>query len=455
MTSIFKYDKIVKYLITATCTEPLHIGNGENTDGQVLVHPTDRMPFVQASGIVGSFRFYYKMIYGEDEANWLFGSENYEENSIRQESKVRISDGSLCKDKLVMELRPRLKINPWTGTCDNSNVQGTDRESGQKFEMEYVGAGAQIKFCVYLYDIGSRNKLESVFDAIQHQQIRFGGQKSNGCGYLRIDELKYKEFNMTCENDLALWMQEDELDENLYTSQNLSGTPCSVYAYEIAVTGRTDGELLVRNIMMADCNHSKMVDQNIRNARMDYIIPGSSLKGAIRSQMEKIASYLRTEEIIGDTFGIPAEKGKEGKSGNICFFDTIVGTREKNDSNRTTHRIHIDKFTGGVMHGSLFTEKSVFGDVTLRIKILDKNQPERSCGLLLFALRDLAVGMVSIGSGRSVGKGFIEVDKLKIKSKDGNFAEISFGTDYCKANSFKDKAGIIKKCLGAVKGGEK
>lgn len=449
MVEAFKYDKIIKYLVTATCTEPLHIGDGDNTNGKVLVHPVDGKPFVQASSISGILRAYYKMAYGDEETDWLFGSEKHEENSIQQESKLRISDGSFPRDDLDIELRPRLKIDPRTGTCDNSDVQGTDRKSGQKFEMEYIGAGTQIEFCIYLFDIGSREKLESVFRAIQWQQVQLGGQKSNGCGCLQIDELKYMEFNMTCEDGRILWMQEDELDKDLYETISLSDRdekPYPVYAYEITVTGKTDGELLVRSMMATGYNDQKLNCQNIQNAKMDYIIPGSSLKGVIRSQMERIASYLLVEDIIGDTFGIPAEKGKEGKGGNIRFLDTIIGTKEKNDTNRMTHHIHIDKFTGGVMHGGLFTEKNAYGAVTFRIKILDKNQPERTCGLLLLALRDLAAGMVSIGSGRNVGKGFIEVEKLKIKSSDGTQASIIIKTGF-----FKDKKEIIKKCLSAVK----
>lgn len=452
MVSVWKYDKIVKYLVTATCTEPLHIGNGENTDGQILVHPTDRMPFVQASSISGIFRSYYKMAYGEEEADWLFGSENLEENGIQHKSKLRVSDGSLCRDKLVIELRPRLKINPQTGVCGSSVVQGSGWESGHKFGMEYVGAGAQIKFSIYLYDMEARNKLESVFSAIQSQQIQFGGQKSSGCGFLRIDKLKYKVFHMTCKKDLELWMEEDRLDESLYDDVlKLPEASCAVYAYELTVIGKTDGELLVRS-MMADGNGQKLNGQNIQNAGKDYMIPGSSLKGAIRSQMEKIACYLNKKDIIDDTFGIAAEKEKEGKSGNIRFFDTVIGDREKNDAHRISHRIHIDKFTGGVMHGSLFSERNAFGDITLRIKILDKNQPERTCGLLLLALRDLAVGMVSIGSGRNIGKGFLDVQKLEVKSKNGSHSEITFQQD---AGAIQDEAGMISRCLNEVKGENK
>ena len=108
-----------------------------------------------------------------------------------------------------------------------------------------------------------------------------------------------------------------------------------------------------------------------------------------------------------------------------------MGNREENDLNRITHRIHIDKFTGGVMNGSLFSEKNVFGNMEIRMRILKRNKPDSTCGLLLLALRDMAVGMVSVGSGRNVGKGFIQVEQLVIKSED--------------------PSGIFDKCLSAVR----
>ena len=49
------------------------------------------------------------------------------------------------------------------------------------------------------------------------------------------------------------------------------------------------------------------------------------------------------------------------------------------------------------MHGGLFNEKNVSGDMQLHIMIRDKNDPDGTCGLLLMALRDLALGVMSVG----------------------------------------------------------
>lgn len=449
MAAIFRYDKIVKYKVTAECTEPLHIGSASGDAGQVLVHPLDDIPFMQAAGISGVFREYYARTHTKEEAEKLFGSHLAEEEC--RESKIRFTDGVFCADaeNLYVELRPRVKINPKTATYDSSKIQGSNIVAGTKFSLEYIAAGTRMDFSVYLYDADKRKNLEEVFSAVQQQQIQFGGQKSNGCGYLRIEKLLSREFDMKNEEDRKLWMREEELEDRFYEDilNKLPQPAKTSYAYEITAYGSTEGDLLVKSIAASDYGEGAPDSVNIQNAKKEYIIPGSSFKGVMRSQMQQIADYLGVSDIITNTYGVTDSREQKGYNGNIRFYDTCVGNREDNDKNHVSHRIHIDKFTGGVMHGGLFTEKSAFGDVTFRIGILDKNGPDRTAGLLLLALRDLASGVTAVGGGQNVGRGFIRMDHICIKQKDGAQAEIKFAE-----NQIHDEIGIIQKCLKAVRG---
>jgi CRISPR/Cas system CSM-associated protein Csm3 (group 7 of RAMP superfamily) len=192
--------------------------------------------------------------------------------------------------------------------------------------------------------------------------------------------------------------------------------------------------------------------ENIQNARGEYIVPGSSVKGSVRSQMEKIANYLSEtgsadmDTVIRDTFGYTGDDGKTGKAGNIRFYDTVVGDREKNAMAHNATRIRIDKFTGGVMQTGLFSEKNVFGDLTLRVTIDNKNHPDRSLGLLVLALRDLAIGSMSLGSGYSVGKGIISVKTITIRDCQQKTEAV---IDW-KAGSVSDPSGMISGSLKAL-----
>lgn len=465
------YDKVIKYVVTAECTQPLRVGSVSGDTEEVLVHPTDGNPFIQASSISGVFRSYCDEVYGGKWTDSIFGKRIFEEeiNSYEYAGRVRFTDGIFSDIKKVkLELRPRVSIDPELGV-----VLKNAQELGQKFNMAYIGAGAEFSFSIYLYNDQGQEKIESVFQAINAGVIQLGGQKSNGCGYFKITKLLRKVFYLSGKEnneDRKLWFEEDNLESNQYdeiTSQ------MGVYsgkqdAYDIIVDACTENELLVKSIAVEDAGEDAPNSKNIRNGQKEYIIPGSSLKGAIRSQAEKVASYLAKqygwkndaenevntidsviENAFGSKKGVKQNVGNQAKRGNLYFFDTVVGNKEENDTRLLSHRIHIDKFTGGVINGGLFSEKNVAGKLKLHIVIRNwkANNAEQSCGLLLLTLRDLAIGAFTVGSGYSVGKGVIQVEKVTVTENGDqeNCTVIDFSN-----NCIQDEKQIISRCFKAL-----
>lgn len=457
----YSYNKIIKYVIKAECREPLHIGSAQGGSEEVLIHPIDHIPFIQASSIAGVFRSYSEQVYGSMATADLFGGRKFIENTNASEqgSKIRFSDGIFEKHghDLKLELRPRVSIDPVSGTCRESIVKGTNMKSGHKFNMEYIGAGADFVFNIYLYDDQCKNQIDDILAAVNQGMIQFGGQKSNGCGYIRILKALCREFDMTKSEDRKLWYQEEELSEGKYQdiTKSLMKESNMKNAFEILLEGCTEGELLVKSISALDVGKDAADSENLRNGKGDYIVPGSSLKGALRSQMEKIVSYLSEsgvscENIIEDAFGRRSMEIQQGKTGNLFVYDTVVGNKEENDMAPLKRRIHIDKFTGGVMHGGLFSEKNVYGNVNLHITVRNKNFPEKTCGILMMALRDLAIGSMNLGSGYNVGKGVISVKKIVLK--DCRDSEKTAVLDF-ENNKIVDDDKIISQCLTAVQEG--
>lgn len=449
-----KYHKIIKYLVKAVCTQPLHIGSASGEKEEVLVHPADGRPFIQASGLSGVLRKYYAETHGREQAEKLFGASRVEADGEQPDgaSRVRFGDGIFSREKLVLELRPRVAVSRETGTFDGNIIKGTDKLAGHKFNMEYIGAGASFEFPIYLYDESFQEDLEEVLGAVHQGDLQFGGQKSNGCGFLKLCSLKRKTFDLTRAEDRRSWADEEVLADREY-EELLSGMKKAAkkaMAYEVTVTGRTEGELLVKSIAVEEYGKDAPDSMNIRNAAKEYIVPGSSFKGAVRNQMEKIASYIGREGMAEEIFGKAGDSRGGGKSGNIVFCDTVVGKKEDNDRARIKNRIHIDKFTGGVIHGGLFQEKNVSGSLAFHILISGHDHPDSTCGLLLMALRDLAVGVMSVGSGYSVGKGIIHVDSIVVYDcrTDGEAVmEFEKGT-------ISDGDGLIERCMRAVRSEE-
>lgn len=450
MAGRVQYRKVMKYLVTATCTEPLHIGSSAGEKEEVLIHPVANVPFLQATGIAGVFRSYYEKIYGRDEADTLFGTGYAQKNGGKQESRIRFSDGMF--EQPVLERRPRVKINRDTGTCDTSAIRGTDNTAGHRFTTEYVGAGAKVSFAVYLYDEGKQANLETVFSALHKGGLQLGGQKSNGCGYLSLDSLYGICFDLTDADGRMRWAEEEELSLEEYKNltEEIREKSITAEGYEITVTGKTEGALLVKSIAVEFTGDGTAYSENIKNAKKEYIVPGSSFKGAVRSQMERIARYLSMEAVIEEAFGKGGNRTERGKAGCLYFYDTVIGTKKENDAVTLSRRIHIEKFTGGVSHGGLFSERNVFGEVVFCISVKDGKHRDRICGILLMALRDLAIGTMSVGSGYNVGKGFFKDSEITIEDrKEHTRAVLNFQT-----GEIADENEIVSRCMGAISGTE-
>lgn len=454
MEGNFKYNKIIKYKVKACCISPLHIGSAMGEKGEVLIHPVDGKPFIQASSIAGVFRRAYTFSYGVDATEKLFGSRYQQENSDVSEhgSCICFSDAVFVEDNnssIKIELRPHVKINRATGTVDNSEISGTMEMSGQKFDMEYIGAGTKFWFDIYLYDETEMERLENVLELLHLGQIQLGGKKSNGSGYVQLEKLLRKSFDMTDKEDRKLWIGEHDLEDTAYEDYlpSLKLTAPSRNTYEIKVIGKTENAVLIKSIAVSGVGKEVPDNENIQNSKKEYIIPGSSLKGTLRSQMERIARYLQKSEVIEDIFG--SQEGEESKkTGNLFVKDVVVGEIEKNDNANLEHRIHIDKFTGGVMQGSLFSEKNIFGELQIDMRINSSNNPEVTLGLLILALRDLAIGQMNLGSGYSVGKGIIKVKEIEIfKSHTKEKAVLNFG-DNPFISDESDMIGMALEALG-------
>lgn len=502
-----KYRVVEKYAVTAKLNQPMHIGSAGGDKGEILVHPVDDVPFIQASGIAGVLRSYCENYCLDGTAEKFFGQiRRKEEGSEKEESeesgdqsdkeedekdsdmpdtleesfasRFRFSDGYFLntKDKVGLELRPRIAINPKTGSVASSEVKGSGLISGHKFEMEYIGQGAKCRFLIYDMSPDAsvdadgksegRKLLEQLFTAINTEDIQFGGQKSNGCGYLKIDTVEFRRYDLTDKDQLREWIKDDPKHMQSWLRGDESPVPgmqtfeliaadSLATAYHITVAGKTENRLLVKAIAVANKDGSAPDARNITNYAGDYIIPASSLKGVLRARTEKILRLLGKERksdffnIMRDSFGSDISR-KEKTSGNLRFFDTVVkdvwngSTDPIAERASSSHKIHIDKFTGGVMNKALVTENAVGGEITFRINILNMNSPDKTCAVMLMALRDLANGQFNLGSGWASGMGFIDVEKIEVESPAGK-AILDF-----KNCAISDEKELIKKCMETI-----
>ena len=189
--------------------------------------------------------------------------------------------------------------------------------------------------------------------------------------------------------------------------------------------------------------------RTFRDGESVYYLPGSSLKGVLRSHFERIARTLRPGSVClpyfdpkRDDILIPVDEEKEsfgcayrsrngGKdaastayadscaacrlfgslkfAGRFSIGDAYPAAGNRAPTGELRHAVGIDRFTGGTVPGLLFNLQAVVGGrFEARIRLTNFELWQLASINLLLA--DLQDEMIAIGSGRSRGMGRIRAD---------------------------------------------
>jgi CRISPR-associated RAMP protein (TIGR02581 family) len=176
--------------------------------------------------------------------------------------------------------------------------------------------------------------------------------------------------------------------------------------------------------------------ETFHNGRKEIYFPGSSLKGAIRAQAERIVRSVGSDDYKVDTLWAndPLKdkrdylKGKQAPDiyRHSCFTEQMFGNTSISSRVRVEdayydadsgiplvleerNSVAIDRVTGAAVGGALFNfEACTSGSFKTRIHL--KNFSLAQLGLLGLVLRDLNDGWFGIGFGKSRGLGTVSVE---------------------------------------------
>ena len=423
------FTRAVRYWVEAVCLTPLRTGGADGAVETVL-RDWEGRPFVQGTSLAGALRGWLEGR-DPDQAETLFGSQ-------RQSGSLMVSDG-IFGVTAEQQSRPRLRINGITGTADDVG----------KFDVAHIAAGTKLAFTLtWLGDegmMGQTGAVEQMLSALHAGEIRLGAQKSNGFGRVSLT-VKKRSYRMEDGADRAAWL-EDREDGTALTLPELTLGDQVVFT----LTGRADSILVkagAREMRSGPKSGNRNVTVPLReNGRA--ILPGSSVKGAVRARAEAIAQLLGLEKDVTDAlFGRMGRRDADGENqgnglpGKVRFEDAVLSGQ-----GREISRIRINRFTGGVIRQGLFVEEPLQSEVTLRITLPEGEH--MGCGLLLYALRDLGLGLYNLGSGGAVGRGFLAVDTIRARTPSGTEACLRFDRD--RSCTMEDPSGLFAQWLGAVR----
>ena len=210
---------------------------------------------------------------------------------------------------------------------------------------------------------------------------------------------------------------------------------------------------------------AKTADKNGENSTAPLLLPGTSIRGALRSRCSRIARtvlYANNPPSQGESFtqtdsdgnqvpiDIHEQLAKEPRLVRYMFGTTEYRgavrvrdctTKNTGPSVKVTHNA-IDRWTGGVVEGLLFNEviypHATWNDIVIEVdtaRLLQNVKTDSGIGglsldeclpfaraswcLLCIALAELSAGTLPLGGRTTRGHGQVEVTSLSLSGADG------------------------------------
>ncbi len=460
--------KIVKrFVIKAELVllTPLVVGSGEKgmeTD-ILIVKDENGYPYIPATSFVGVLRHWFeeKVGFGDKKnSEYFWGSKSSGVQSAFIVDDLYITKEDADKKYPKILARDGVKINPLRGTAEDKG----------KFSYELATPGTTFSLSLEVIIREGYNGFEkiiaTILDGLLNDKVRFGAMTNKGFGKIKIKNLEIEVFDYSSKDDVIHWLfggkgQEIQLKE--------LGDPYPLKDDYLKITGNflLQDSLIIRSyspdINGPDSVHLQSFDEE---GNLVSALPGTSIKGALRSRMEKILS----------TFGINPFENEEIKRflGYVASGDKVHKNAYKsalmvNESviikpvRKLQKRTKIDRFTEGTVSGALFDEEPVWTNpvrnetyVTLETKLENLKENDWRAGLLLLSLKDLWNADLPIGGEKAVGRGLLKGKSISVESGNREIVFVEDAGNGLKITGDKEKLEeYVKGFVNFANGGAK
>lgn len=404
-------NRIIYYKYEVELKSPLYIGGMEQ--GKLLTK-TNKNPFITGNTLAGCIRSFLK------DEDYLFGlggeielSEKGEKEFI--ESEITVADGIFKEETVKKDCKEGTKVEARCGTADD----------GSKYKLEYISGGI---FTFELFrECNNQDEFE-VFKAlaekiaigISNEKITIGGQVNNGFGRLSLKQFMLKQFDLESEDGLNAYIF--LRNEENYEVLNIDRITEELHDENIVITVK--GEFPYGVYQNYDIKNDVTRSGLQKNSREEYYIPATSIKGLLRSEVEKLyfLNKLNGEEIVKELFGSSKKRGKL-KVDNVIIENNEEITSYTSDEIKISTYNKIDRLTGGCLDGSLFNQIEIEGSATIKME-LDKNHYKYLYPILI-VLKEICLGYIPIGGRTSIGLGEFEGRYISVNA-NGKESTISF-----------------------------
>lgn len=421
-----KYGKII-LKADLELISPLMIGSGESeiSDRDILLNKEDE-PYIPASSFMG--KLYNEL--SSDKKKKYFGQKKVEENDKNGEEnkpesgKFEHQSYIICDDLLLTQgtgkntaIRDGIRINPETGLVEEgAKFDYQVLEPGNHFALEMsinVESDDNYKDCKEL--------MMNIVNVLSNKQFALGGKTSSGFGNLQAQNIKVMEYDFADRKEAAAYLLKKET-ENL-VSEYIEDNPMLNDEFRINASFQIVNSFLIRSYSKTPYGS----DATQIKCGNKFVLPGTSLRGALRARAQKILNLLwenKKDEVdmfIAALFGTTSleKKNEYSVPSSLYVSETVIDNVECELQNR----IQIDRFTGGTIESALFDSMPVFPVPNDKAQLVNltltihKPLPSQK-GLLLLLLKDLYTSELPIGGEKNVGRGLLKGTKATVTNGD-------------------------------------
>ena len=387
---------------------PLLIGDGagESPDNKRDIHvlkDQNGKPFIPGTSLCGVLREY---VGGTNRAmvKQIFGDIDEMQSSI-QIDDIELDDGNIV-------FRDGVSIDGFTGTGI----------AGGKYDYEAVDRGAHGTLNM-LVTLRACHDPDAVTDAVARLLkkltvgIRLGALTAKGFGSAHVENLNAGFYDFRNKNDVAAWLKQktpapDKASKSIQPSEDdhIESANDLIVDAEFVL----NSAFIVRNYdtreTIGEGENKRPITAVSLRSQNDFVIPGTSLKGILRHRAEYIFNRLGLDVgLLDDLMGFSTESDK--RKSRFIVAETYVSDHV-DEVAQTRNRI--DRFTGGVLQGTLFTTMPVWQATNQPSIHIHFEIHNIEVGLAIALLRDLWLGRVAIGGEKSVGRGTLSGRSARI-----------------------------------------
>ena len=415
-------------------TSPLSINSSDRElllDNK-LARDWNGLPYIPGTSITGVLRSLISTLEPElNEDKWFGCTSSENGNSAGSASQIVITDGlalnshsQLLSEPLIMQNEivndPLYSIymNNYFRDRTRINLRGVSSNRA-KFDVLYLPAGARFVFDVYAI-LNSEETVErdkKIFDRILaymgNNGFTLGSGKNNGFGRFVVKGSYYKQVDLS-DMSSSIKVIRDFTENRIvplckdpYFSSNSEDAPIDKYeklfSFKVKVNGSWKfgkGDYSA-NIKDKDKQDNSKTDFSMSDEKIvwnnnvfesegltrNLVLTGSALKGLIAHRIDyhlrrlngNFAGSVKLDDDGNISYssellsilGKVDSNNNSAEAGKIIMIDQPVNYEQKNVIKRTHNKI--DRFTGGVINGALFTEERIY-DPSFSIEMLiDRN----------------------------------------------------------------------------------